>query len=68
MSNMICGQCGRPGIKWVGPMSRLSHTECPHCGGKNCHREAEQLDVCRGCGSEVCNGECQGDDSMGASA
>ncbi|MCE1033103.1 hypothetical protein EC913_16016 [Pseudomonas sp. LP_4_YM] len=40
---MICGNCGQYGIRWMGPFSNLTHTECPHCGGQNCQREeAEQ--------------------------
>lgn len=35
---MICDQCGMVGIRWVGPLSDLTHTECPHCGGRNCQR------------------------------
>ena len=34
---MICGSCNQTGIRWVGPISNLTHTECPHCGGTNCH-------------------------------
>lgn len=33
---MICSQCGRAGIRWMGPLVNLTHTECPHCGGTNC--------------------------------
>ena len=33
---MICGSCNQTGIRWVGPFSNLTHTECPHCGGQNC--------------------------------
>jgi hypothetical protein len=33
---MICSQCHRTGIRWMGPLSELTHTECPHCGGINC--------------------------------
>lgn len=33
---MICDNCGRVGIRWMGPLSDLTHTECPHCGGTNC--------------------------------
>ena len=36
MADMICGQCGQTGIRWIGPFSNLTHTECPHCGGINC--------------------------------
>lgn len=38
---MICGNCNQAGIRWMGPMSRLTHTECPHCGGTNCQRAGE---------------------------
>lgn len=37
--DMICDACGKTGIRWVGPLSSLTHTECPHCGGQNCQRE-----------------------------
>lgn len=37
--DMICGACGKTGIQWMGPLSSLTHTECPHCGGQNCQRE-----------------------------
>ena len=40
---MICGNCNQPGIRWVGPFSNLTHTECPHCCGTNCQRD-EQLE------------------------
>tara|TARA_R100001086_G_scaffold226532_1_gene145209 strand:+ start:195 stop:353 length:159 start_codon:yes stop_codon:yes gene_type:complete len=36
MTDMICSLCGRAGIRWMGPLSNLTHTECPHCGGRNC--------------------------------
>lgn len=35
---MICDLCGRTGVRWMGPLSNLTHTECPHCGGRNCQR------------------------------
>jgi hypothetical protein len=35
---MICSICGRAGIRWMGPLSALTHTECPHCGNQNCQR------------------------------
>jgi len=35
---MICDLCGQSGIRWMGPLSNLTHTECPHCGGINCQR------------------------------
>ena len=40
---MICDNCGRTGIRWMGPLSNLTHTECPHCGGVNCQR-ADDVD------------------------
>lgn len=54
---MICGNCNQPGIRWVGPFSNLTHTECPHCGGTNCQRD-EQLEQAEpetetcGCGAK----------------
>lgn len=41
MADMICAICGRLGIRWMGPLSNLTHTECPHCGGQNCQRVPE---------------------------
>ncbi len=38
MAMMVCDLCGRTGIRWMGPLSNLTHTECPHCGGRNCQR------------------------------
>lgn len=64
---MICGNCGQYGIRWMGPFSNLTHTECPHCGGQNCQREECQEDTCRECGAPGCNGECYGDDLQGSS-
>lgn len=64
---IICSKCNRLGIHWVGPLSNLTGTKCPHCGGENCHYELQPVDQCRECGSEVCNGECFGDDMMGSS-
>lgn len=61
---MVCGNCGKIGIHWVGPWGNLTGTECPHCGGTNCQIVEEQ---CSECGSTECNGECAGDDMMGAS-
>lgn len=65
---MICGNCGQYGIRWMGPFSNLTHTECPHCGGQNCQREEGQEDSCRECGAIGCSGECYGDDLMGCSS
>ncbi len=65
---MICGNCGRYGIRWMGSFNNLTHTECPHCGGQNCQREESQEDACRECGAIGCNGECYGDDLMGSSS
>ncbi|MEO8640921.1 hypothetical protein [Pseudomonas sp.] len=42
--SMICGNCNQSGIRWMGPMSRLTYTECPHCGGTNC-QIADQPEV-----------------------
>jgi len=33
---MICSVCGGARVRWCGPFSNLSHTECPDCGGRNC--------------------------------
>lgn len=41
---MICGNCNQTGIRWMRPMSQLTHTECPHCGGTNCQL-ADQPDL-----------------------
>jgi len=38
---MRCARCGKYGIRWVGPLSDLHGTECPHCGGKNCQEPGE---------------------------
>lgn len=64
---MICDNCGQTGIRWMGPMSNLTHTECPHCGGQNCQREEQAEDRCPECGDIDCNGQCAGDDMMGCS-
>lgn len=42
---MICDDCGRAGIRWMGPLSNLTHTECPHCGGVNCQRAEARDDL-----------------------
>lgn len=68
MTDMICGRCGRSGIRWIGPFGELTHTECPHCGGTNCQTEGDQEEECVECGDPDCNGECYGDDLMGASS
>lgn len=65
--SMICGNCNQIGIRWMGPLSKLTHTECPHCGGINCHQADLPEDRCTECGCTDCNGECYGDDMMGAS-
>jgi Ribonuclease G/E len=41
MTDMICDNCNRYGIRWMGRLTELTHTECPHCGGKNCQRMDE---------------------------
>jgi predicted nucleic acid-binding Zn ribbon protein len=33
---MRCENCGQYGIRWMGRLTDLTHTECPHCGGANC--------------------------------
>lgn len=65
---MICGNCRRSGIRWMGPFSKLTHTECPHCGGQNCQVEDQQEERCSECGDVDCNGQCAGDDMMGSSS
>ena len=63
---MICGNCNQPGIRWVGPLSNLTHTECPHCGGTNCQRDEQleqdepETETC-GCGAK---GEVNYDDGI----
>lgn len=64
---MICGNCNRIGIHWVGPYGNLTGTKYPHCGGQNCQREERSEDACSECGDINCNGECSGDDMMGCS-
>jgi len=32
---LICGRCGGGGVVWKGPLSNLTHTECPDCGARN---------------------------------
>lgn len=44
MTTMVCDGCGSPGIRWMGPWSALTHTECPHCGRRNCQRVAREED------------------------
>ncbi len=51
MSDMICENCGRVGIRWMGPFSNLTHTECPHCGGRNCQIAVPE--PCAECGQEL---------------
>jgi len=42
---MICSVCGGARVRWCGPFSNLSHTECPDCGGRNCQAaESENYD------------------------
>lgn len=38
---MMCGNCNRYGIVWVGPLTNLTGTKCPHCGGTNCQIPGE---------------------------
>lgn len=35
---VICKQFVMVGIRWMGPLSSLTHAECPHCGGRNRQR------------------------------
>jgi hypothetical protein len=58
--SMICGNCNQIGIRWVGPFSNLTHTECPHCGGINCQvagqveeEESETAECLCGASGEV---------------
>lgn len=57
MSDMICDRCGRTGIRWMGPLSNLTHTECPHCGGTNCQRadDYQHDDYCSSWDAGECN-------------
>lgn len=64
---MICGNCNTYGIHWVGPFGNLTGTKCPNCGGENCQID-DQSEVCSECGQQDCNGQCAGDDMMGASS
>ncbi len=62
MTDMICGNCGLVGIRWMGPFSNLTHTKCPHCGGINC-QEVDDDDACErpgDCAFPAC--ECEGGD------
>jgi hypothetical protein len=38
---MRCENCGQYGIRWMGRLTDLTHTECPHCGGANCQEAPE---------------------------
>jgi translation initiation factor 2 beta subunit (eIF-2beta)/eIF-5 len=33
---MICSICGSTEVTWQGPLTNLTHTECPDCGATNC--------------------------------
>lgn len=45
MSDMVCGNCGQYGIRWMGwRLNNFTHTECPHCGGVNCQAVEPQQD------------------------
>lgn len=52
MTDMVCANCGRTGIAWVGPLDNPTGTRCPHCGGENCQRvapsEGQRCDECGG--------------------
>lgn len=49
MTDIICDRCGETGIRWMGSFNNLTHTECPHCGGRNCQQppltEEDEADV-----------------------
>lgn len=32
---MICSLCRSATVRWMGPISNLTHTECEHCGAVN---------------------------------
>lgn len=42
---MRCSRCGHGGVRWMGPLTNLTHTECPNCGGQNCQEPDEQPDI-----------------------
>lgn len=54
---MICGNCNKIGIHWVGPYGNMTGTKCPHCGGTNCqladqsHPDEPETATC-GCGAQ----------------
>jgi hypothetical protein len=41
---MVCAFCNQPNVVWRGPLSDLTHTECPDCGRINCQRVDEPED------------------------
>jgi len=54
--SMICSNCNKVGIHWVGPLCNLTGTKCPHCGGENCQLadqpEEEEPEIAEcGCGA-----------------
>lgn len=52
---MMCGNCNRYGIHWVGPLGNLSGTKCPHCGGTDCQIPGEDEYQQVTCDIAACN-------------
>ena len=52
---MICQRCLTNTVSWKGPITRLSHTECSNCGGRNCQVPEPQGegDKCPHCGGLI---------------
>lgn len=43
---MICAFCHTDTVRWRGPLSNLTHTQCDLCGRKGCerHEPTEEAD------------------------
>jgi hypothetical protein len=57
---MICSKCGGL-VRWRGPFSNLTHTECDNCGARNCQivewcddQEFADAEDDYGCGEDTC--------------
>lgn len=55
---MICSKCGGH-VRWRGPLSRLTHTECDSCGAHNCQvvefeDDDEDDEPEHDCGEDTC--------------
>ena len=54
MTTMVCANCDRTGIKWIGDLLNYPMTWCPHCGGNNCQKietsKPSEGDSCPYCG------------------